>query len=123
MILGLGIDVVDIPQMKELLRSEAFIRKVFSEAEIEICTSLANSAECFAGKFAAKEACMKAVGRGICQGVWFTQIEVLNAASGAPYLQVSKEMEKSFLELGVRTAHLSLTHSRQTAAAVVVLEK
>ena len=83
---------------------------------------MSNSAERFAGKFAAKEAFMKAIGKGIRQEVWFTQIEVLNHETGQPYIQVTGEAEASLLALNIKTVHVSISHTKHHAAAVVILE-
>jgi|SRR5688572_17008903 len=123
MIAGIGIDLIEIEKIAASIGSESYLRKVFTEAEIKECRSVSNSAERFAGKFAAKEAVMKAVGKGIRQGAWFTQIEVLNEESGAPYVRVNSEMESSMKELGVKTIHVSVTHTKSTAAAIVILEQ
>jgi holo-[acyl-carrier protein] synthase len=123
MIVGIGIDLVEIETVARNLHSEAYLRKVFTEAEIEECRSVSNSAERFAGKFAAKEAFMKAIGKGIRQGVWFTQIEILNEESGAPYARVNDGLKSSLKDLGVNNIHISVTHTKSTAAAVVILEK
>jgi holo-[acyl-carrier protein] synthase len=123
MILGLGIDLVSVSKIAESIKSEAFRRKVFTPAEIEICESMANPAERYAGKFAAKEAFMKAIGSGIRQEVWFTQIEVLNRESGAPYIKVSGEAEQVLSRLGAHGVHVSISHTEGMAVAVVVLEK
>lgn len=122
MILGIGIDLIAIEKIAKDLRSDAYLRKVFSEAEIAVCTASVNSTERFAGKFAAKEAFMKAIGRGIRQGVWFTQIEVLNRENGQPYIQVNGEAETRLRELGAKNIHVSLTHTKKAAAALVILE-
>jgi holo-[acyl-carrier protein] synthase len=123
MIAGIGIDLIEIEKIAASIGSESYLRKVFTEAEIEECRSVAGAAERFAGKFAAKEACMKAVGKGIRQGAWFTQIEILNEESGAPYVRVHGEMESSMKEMGVKTIHISVTHTKSTAAAIVILEQ
>jgi holo-[acyl-carrier protein] synthase len=123
MIVGIGIDLIEVKKIAKNIHSETYLRKVFTEAEIEECRLAANSAERFAGKFAAKEAFMKAIGKGIRQGIWFTQIEVLNEESGAPYVRVNGDMETPMNELGVKNIHISVTHTKSTAAAIVVLEK
>ncbi len=123
MIAGIGIDLIEIESIAANLHSKHFLRKVFTEAEIEECQSMANSTERFAGKFAVKEACMKAVGKGIRQGTWFTQIEVLNEESGAPFVRVSGEMENSVKAIGMSKIHVSVTHTKSAAAAVVILER
>lgn len=122
MILGVGIDLISIKKIAESVKSESFRRKVFTPAEIESCETVANSAEHYAGKFAAKEAFMKAIGRGIRQEVWFSQIEVLNDKTGAPCIQVSGQAKRRVSTLGVERAHVSIAHTQGMAVAVVVLE-
>jgi holo-[acyl-carrier protein] synthase len=122
MIIGLGMDLVEIADFEKNVLSNAFLRKVFTEAEMQECDSVVNSLERFAGRFAAKEACMKALGHGIRQEVWFTQIEVLNDANGAPYIQVTGEAERVMNAKGAKRIHVSITHTKNTAGAVVILE-
>jgi holo-[acyl-carrier protein] synthase len=122
MIIGLGIDLVLIEKIAKSVERDAFKLKVFTTAEIEICEATANSAERYAGKFAAKEALMKAIGKGIRQEVWFSQIEVLNLETGAPAILTSGEAEKALSSLGVDRVHLSISHTEGMAVAVVVLE-
>lgn len=123
MIIGIGIDITEIEKMAKSLESKAFQRKVFTPSELEICAEVKNSVECLAGKFAAKEAFMKALGTGIRQEVWFTQIEVLNDESGKPIVQVSGEADKRLEESGAEHIHISISHSGELAVAVVILEK
>lgn len=123
MIIGIGIDLLEVEKIERSTQSEVYLRKVFTEHEIADCTSVANSAERFAGKFAAKEAFMKAIGKGIRQEVWFTQIEVLNRENGQPFIQANGEAQISLIELDVKNIHVSITHAKHHAAAVVVLEK
>jgi len=123
MIVGIGIDLIEIEKIAKDLHSDVYLRKVFTESEIAACKNVVNSAERFAGKFAAKEAFMKAIGNGIRQGVWFMQIEVLNRENGQPYVQVSGEAEIQLNELDVTNIHVSITHTKNTAAAVIILER
>lgn len=123
MIAGIGVDLVEMEKFEENIQSDAFLRRVFTAAEIAECRLMANAAEHFAGKFAAKEACMKALGHGIRQEVWFTQIEVLRDTRGAPYVQINGQAERVAGGMGVTKIHVSITHTRDTAAAVVILEK
>lgn len=123
MIVGIGVDLVFISKIAESVKSEVFRRKVFTPVEIESCEAVANSAERYAGKFAAKEAFMKAIGNGIRQEVWFTQIEVLNRETGAPYLNVSGKAEQMLAAMGGEHTHISISHTDGMAVAVVVLEK
>ncbi len=97
-----GIDIVELSQFAKNLESNAFIRKVFTPAEIAICEGARNSGQCYAGKFAVKEAFMKAVGQGIRQEVWFTQIEVLNPEKDPATIsvQVTGKAGKAFARIG-----------------------
>src|SRR5687768_17756323 len=113
MITGIGIDLIDVKKIAKSIHSEAYLHKVFTEAEIEECRLAVNSAERFAGKFAAKEAFMKAIGKGIRHGVWFTQIEILNEESGAPFVRVNVEMEASMKKVGVKNIHRSEEHTSE----------
>jgi len=122
MIVGIGIDLISVSKIAESIKSDAFRRKVFTHAEVKSCESVASSAECYAGKFAAKEAFMKAIGEGIHQEVWFTQIEVLNSETGAHYIQVSGEAERALSTLGAEQIHINISHTEGMAVAVVVLE-
>ena len=122
MIAGLGIDIVSLPEFEKWLESKAFRRKVFTPEEQALCDGVANSIERYAGKFAAKEAFMKAIGKGIRQEVWFTQIAVLNLESGAPYIQASGTAEQACQELNVGHIHVSVSHTEGTAVAIVILE-
>ena len=123
MIRGIGIDITEIEKIAKSIESEAFQRKVFTSAELEICSEVKNRAECLAGKFAAKEAFMKALSAGIRQAVWFTQIEVLNDVSGKPIVNVSGEAAKRLEENGAKQVHVSISHSGGFAVAVVILEE
>lgn len=122
MILGIGIDITEIKEIEESIQSEAFQRRVFLPAEIKSVERYKNKAEHLAGKFAAKEAFMKAIGAGIRQEVWFTQIEVLNDESGKPQVQVKGEAEKRLGESRAKQIHVSISHSGGLAVAVVILE-
>jgi holo-[acyl-carrier protein] synthase len=123
MVRGIGIDITEVQKIAKSLESEAFQRKVFTPAELKTCSEIKNKAECLAGKFAAKEAFMKALGAGIRQEVWFTQIAVLNDASGKPILHVSGEAEKRLNENGAKQIHISISHSGGLAVAVVILDE
>lgn len=101
---------------------ERFLHRVFSEREIAYCRSKKNSAESFAARFAAKEAGAKALGTGISYGISWRELEVVREASGRPTLQLSGRAAERAHRLGVTRTSLSLTHSRELAMAVVVME-
>jgi len=122
MILGIGIDITEIKKIEESIRSQAFQRKVFTPAELKAVAGFKKKAEHLAGKFAAKEAFMKAIGAGIGQQVWFAQIEILNDEFGKPFIKVSGEAEKRLEESKSEKVHISISHSGGMAVAVVILE-
>jgi holo-[acyl-carrier protein] synthase len=123
MIVGFGLDLVEIQKISKSIINDHFRRIVFTPAEIEECMERENNSECFAGKFAAKEALMKAIGQGIHQEVWFLQIEVLHHASGEPYITVYRRAKEVLEETGANNIHVSITHTAGMAAAAVILEK
>ncbi len=122
MILGVGIDLTEIKEIDESIHRDAFVRKVFTPAEMQAVERYRNKAEHLAGKFAVKEAFMKAIGAGIRQEVWFTQIEVLSEESGKPQVQVGGEAGRRLEEIGAKQVHVSISHSGGMAVAVVILE-
>jgi holo-[acyl-carrier protein] synthase len=123
MITGIGIDLLEVEKIEKDIQSRGYLRKVFTAAEIMECKSVVRSAERFAGRFAVKEAFMKAIGKGIRQEVWFSQIEVLNNEDGQPYIQVKGEAQAWLCAMEVKNIHVSITHTQQYAAAIVILEK
>ncbi|MCB2180031.1 holo-ACP synthase [bacterium] len=122
MIVGIGIDLVSISDFSHHMENPAFLKRVFSEREIQYCQSYKSSIEHFAGKFAAKEAFMKAIGKGIRQEIWFSQIEILNHASGAPYFSLHGKAQEALETLEVSSTHLSISHSKENAVSMVILE-
>lgn len=124
MILGLGIDVVETDRIDAALKrhGERFESKVLTGNEIADCRERADRAQAVSGRFAAKEACLKALGTGWSQGLGFRQVEVVRDATGRPTLRLDGAAAARAASLGVRGIHVSLTHDRGIAAAVVVLE-
>jgi holo-[acyl-carrier protein] synthase len=124
MIVGLGVDVVETAKIAQLLAElEArFEERVFTPAERRECLERADKAEALAARFAAKEACFKALGTGWSQGVSFLQVEVRRGDGGAPTLELSGEAAVRARERGVKHMHVSLSHSAGVAAAAVILE-
>ena len=123
MILGLGTDLVEIEKMGENLRSPGFVERVFTPAETLACRAVKNSAQAFAGKFAAKEACMKALHAGIRQEVWFTDIEVLDGLAGEPHITLSARLPDLLSLPDAMEIHVSISHSGRYATAVVIIEQ
>jgi holo-[acyl-carrier protein] synthase len=101
---------------------ERFLRRVFTPREIEYCRRKKNAAESFAARFAAKEAGAKALGTGISRGVGWLELEVTRAPGERPILDLTGRAADRARSLGVAHISLSLTHSRDVALAVVILE-
>ena len=102
---------------------ERFLERVYTPFEIAYCRRKQHgAAESFAARFAAKEAGAKALGTGISRGVRWTEIEVRNEPGGRPVLHWSGRALERAEGMGVTGTHLSLTHSRELAMAVVIVE-
>jgi holo-[acyl-carrier protein] synthase len=124
MIVGLGIDIAEVNRIESAIRryGQRFLQRVFTEAEIGYCQSKANSFERFAGRFAAKEAAMKAIGTGWKRGVAWRDFEVVREPSGRPILRFSGVAAGFAERLGMKRALVSITHSSTQAIAQVILE-
>lgn len=124
MILGIGTDIVSIDRLDRIVESygERFLYRVFTRREVETAEQRATLAERLGTRFAAKEACMKALGTGWRGGVQFTQIEVRKHPTGRPELVLTGAAQQRAEELGVARIHVSLSHEAEMAMAVVILE-
>jgi len=124
MIVGIGLDLQPVATIAESIQRQSFLKKVFTPAEIQLCQRQPRRmAEHFAGKYAAKEAYMKAIGAGIRQGVWFTHIEILNRETGAPYVVTHQAAKSLTDDLGVQTTHITISHTSDVAVGLIILEK
>lgn len=124
-VLGIGIDVVDIPRFRRSLDQfgERFVLRLFTTAEAEYAArSPRRRAERLAARFAAKEAVGKALGCGMTEGVRWTEIEVIHDTRGCPTLTFHGKTGETTARLGVARSHLSLSHDGDVATAMVVLE-
>lgn len=125
MVVGLGTDIIEIARIRQSLArfGDRFRDRIFTPAEIAYCESRSKgSAESYAARFAAKEAAAKALGTGISRGVSWLEIEVRRMPGHRPTLHFSARALDHAKRLSVANASLSLTHSRDSAIAVVILE-
>jgi holo-[acyl-carrier protein] synthase len=124
MIVGLGVDIAEVDRIEAAIRrhGEAFLKRIFTPAEIAYCERHRNKAERYAGRFAAKEAAMKALGTGWRRGVRWVDIEVARSSSGKPSVVLHGVAKQVAEQLGVRNISLSITHSGATAFAQVIFE-
>jgi holo-[acyl-carrier protein] synthase len=121
-ILGIGIDATDIPRIADVLQryGDRFLRRVFTADEIAYCTRRRNPAPHLAGRFAAKEAAMKALGTGHSRGVAWRDIEVVRRG-GPPRLMLHGGAAIRANAMNVRRSLLTITHSEALAFAQVML--
>ena len=125
MIVGTGIDLCEVERIEQAIAAPhgaRFCERVFTAGEIAYAESKANRAERYAARFAAKEAGMKALGTGWQNGLGWHDLEVLNLDSGRPTLRFHGKAAEIAAGLGVRNVSLSLTHTRRSAMALVILE-
>ena len=120
MVIGVGTDVIEIARISQSIGrfGDRFLRRVFTPREIAYCRRRKNAAE----SFAAKEAAAKALGTGISHGVGWLDLEVVRQPSGKPSLSLSGRAALRARQLGIAKSSLSLSHSKDIALAVVVME-
>lgn len=123
MIIGIGVDLVRIARIRDACErwGERFLSRIFSEAEREYAMAHHEPYGHLAGRFAVKEALMKALGTGR-RGVGWREIEVLNDAQGRPAARTSGRAAALLAARGVRTTHVSLAHDTEYSVGHVVLE-
>jgi holo-[acyl-carrier protein] synthase len=123
-IYGIGTDIVSVDRLKKTLKNKNFINRVFNSKEINKCKKIVNIFNCYAKRFAAKEAFSKALGTGISNGINFNEIIILNKKSGKPYITLSgktkKKIEKKFKKKKIKIA-LSLSDEKKYAVAFVTI--
>ncbi len=125
MIVGIGIDLCSVERVRRLVADHGprFLERTFTEAEVAYARRRKKGfEETLAGRFAAKEAVMKALGTGWTEEVGFRTIEVLGEPSGRPYLVLHGTAAAKAQALGARHWHLSITHTADLAVAVAVAE-
>ena len=123
-IFGIGTDIVSIDRIKKSLKNKLFLKRVFNEKEILKCKKINNCFNCFAKRFAAKEAFSKALGTGISNGINFNEIIVLNKKSGKPYISLIGKTKKILIKKfkGKRSkVSLSLSDENKYAVAFVTI--
>jgi holo-[acyl-carrier protein] synthase len=123
MIIGTGIDIIEVERISVRVTGESGFRDlVFSQNEMRYCDAKAFPAEHYAARFAAKEAFLKAIGRGWDSGLYLHEIEVLNEQNGKPSIRLSGKTEKELFKMGIKKIHVSLSHLKSMATAVIILE-
>ena len=124
MILGIGVDLIEIGRIEEILRKHSgrFAEKIFTETERTYSDHMARPALHYAARFAAKEAFVKALGTGIAMGIHWKDVGVRNLPSGQPMLQIEGKALEVLRARGGGRVHVSLAHTHGHACATVVIE-
>jgi len=124
MIIGMGIDVEEVERVKGAMerQGERFLKRIFTPKERAYCEQFKNKYERYAGRFAVKEAAMKALGTGWSRGVRWVDIEVLRLRGGRPTLELNGEAREIADRLGVKNIAISITHTSKQAMAQVIFE-
>ena len=107
-IFGIGTDIVSVDRIKNSLKNKNFINRIFNEKEILKCQKINKRINCYAKRFAAKEAFSKALGTGISNGINFNEIIILNKKTGKPYISIigqTKKTLKKNLKIKIQKFH------------------
>jgi holo-[acyl-carrier protein] synthase len=124
MIVGTGIDIAEVPRIRQAVDrfGDRFLHRIFTEGEMRYCDAKANRMERYAARFAAKEAAMKALGTGWNHGVRWRDCEVTRLPGGRPTITFHGVAAEFAARLGVKNAALSISHTTEQAIAQVILE-
>ena len=121
-IVGHGIDIIEVPRIARMIEDHGrrFLDRVYTPAEQAYCSGRKRGAESFAGRFAAKEAVLKALGTGWSGGIAWTDVEVVPLESGAPTVRLHRQAARLAASFGVTSWLISLTDTAQFAAASAI---
>jgi holo-[acyl-carrier protein] synthase len=123
MIYGIGTDIIEVARIeKALSRDIGFRDKIFTPGEIEYCETKRNKYQHYAARFSAKEAFLKAIGTGWRYGVRFADIDIFHDELGQPHIRTTGIAKELTERLQVSKIHVSLSHLKEMATAVVILE-
>ncbi len=118
-VLGIGTDIIECERIGEMLtkHDQIFIQKVFTPYEIEYCGSRKAAAQHYAGRWAAKEAILKAIGTGWAKGIKWTDIDIQNQPGGAPVVRIGGVAKDLCEKCGIKDVLVSISHCRLFATA------
>jgi holo-[acyl-carrier protein] synthase len=118
-ILGIGTDIIECLRIGKMIEQhgEQFLRRVYTDREIRYCQARKHATEHFAGRWAAKEAILKAIGTGWARGVAWTDLEIRNEPGGRPNVLVRGGAKEAAIERGIGDILLSISHCRTYATA------
>jgi len=123
MIKGVGVDLIEISRVRRVMVSNPrFAEKIFTGKEIDYCRSKHKKEVHYAARFAAKEAFFKALGTGWRYGMKWQEIAIDNDSLGKPQIAISGKVSEYFIRQKLTRIHLSISHTRSHAVALVVIE-
>lgn len=122
MIIGIGVDIVEVSRVKRAIDNEKFIKRVYTAKEINYCVSRGKgAAQSYAARFAAKEAILKALGTGL-RGGKLTELEILPDNLGAPVVTLAGNFKEIVQTKKIKKIWITLSHTKEYAAAQCVME-
>jgi holo-[acyl-carrier protein] synthase len=118
-VIGIGTDIVECLRVAKMIErhGELFLTRVFTSYEIDYCTARKAATQHYAGRFAAKEAVLKALGTGWTRGIHWRDIEIRNDLGGKPRIELSGGAKEMGRKLGISEVHISISHCRTHATA------
>lgn len=124
MIFGIGVDIAATGRFQRFIDqgNSRLLERLFSERELAMCNARKEAASCYAARFAAKEAFLKALGTGLRDGISWHDLEVDHNQLGRPFFHLSGKVQELVTEQQIATTFLSLSHDGGNAVAMVVLE-
>jgi holo-[acyl-carrier protein] synthase len=123
-ILGLGTDIVECLRIAQMIErhGELFISRVYTDHEIEYCAARKAATQHYAGRWAAKEAVLKALGSGWARGISWRDIEIRNDKNGAPSVVLRAGAREVSEQAGITKVHITISHCRCHAVAYAIAE-
>jgi holo-[acyl-carrier protein] synthase len=121
-LLGIGTDITEVLRIAQMIErhGELFVGRVYTQAEIDYCRSRRMATQHFAGRWAAKEAVLKALGTGWRKGISWRDIEIINGAGGRPTATLLGGTREIADRMGIRCVLVSISHCRSHATAYAV---
>lgn len=121
-ILGIGTDIIEVPRIGKMIEQhgELFLKRVYTDREIRYCQGRKHAFEHFAGRWAAKEAILKAIGTGWTRGICWTDMEIRRVGVGGPTVHVRGGARDAAVQRGIGDILISISHCRTYATATAI---
>jgi len=118
-IVGIGTDIIEVSRIEKMIdkHGQTFLKKVYSEKEIEYCQPRKGAKQHYAGRWAAKEAVLKTFGTGWAKGIQWNEIQLLNETGGKPKIVLTGAAEKWAQKIGIDEIQISISHCHKFAVA------